>query len=71
MLQVRQIPREYQVPFWPKNKNIEMATRIFTRDDYSKLVLSDGTLSRVEVPEGLEHVLFDVVYPCKLRNQSS
>ena len=53
---------EYCNPFWTKEENIEMATRILVRSYFSEL-LSD-TLPVADL-ESLEKVLFSIVYPTK------
>jgi hypothetical protein len=50
----------YKNPFWTKEENIEMATRVLVRDDFSDLL--GGSLPLPDL-EALKRVLFGVVYP--------
>ena len=47
-------------PFWTEEENIEMATRILVRGDFSDLLCSSLPLPDLEA---LKRVLFGVVYP--------
>ena len=62
MMQVVEIPKEYRNPFWTKEENIEMATRILVRADFAKLLRESLSLLDLKL---LEKVLFEIVYPSK------
>lgn len=61
-IQLVGIPEEYRNPFWSKEENIEMATRDFVQQDFSKL-LSNSLPPPDLAP--LEEVLFSVIYPSR------
>ena len=51
---------DYKNPFWTEEENIEMATRVLVRGDFSNLLGNSLLLPDLEA---LEKVLFGVVYP--------
>jgi hypothetical protein len=61
MVQLTQLHRDYATPFWTEEENIEMATRVLLRGDFSDLLGNSLLLPDLEA---LEWALFGVVYPC-------
>jgi hypothetical protein len=58
----RSIPylEEIRTPYWKMEENIEMITRCMVRDGFADLM---GSRVSAREYEGLEQVLFEVVYP--------
>ena len=52
--------RGYATPIWTDEENVEMATRVLIRDDFSKIL--SKSVSR-PILEALKRVFFGFVYP--------
>lgn len=65
MARVTRLHEDYKNPFWTEDENIEMATRVLVRGDFSDLLGNSLLLPDLKA---LERALFGVVYPSLGRN---